>query len=140
MASDADVKRIARTLCLETEGCCCVFSEVASCGNADRLYSRFARAAIAAMPGQPPLMADAGEIGDLTPGPITFVPMGWRPIETAPRDGHRQILGKLPNVPAGSAYYVAIGSYDSRRKVWGDDEGDDFLQQPTHWMPLPDPP
>ena len=51
----------------------------------------------------------------------------WQPIETAPRDG-AEILG----------YHQSLGvwivSWDS------DEEGFSPGFQPTHWMPLPEPP
>lgn len=66
----------------------------------------------------------------------------WQPIETAPRDGtdilvwdgERRTMtlwGKVSHVPI-------FGFLD----VWGCDAEDIDLMdpQPTHWMPLPDPP
>lgn len=60
---------------------------------------------------------------------------GWQPIETAPKDGHR-LLGytdewRLP-FPI---------RWDVRRLggAWIMDNGS-VKSQPTHWMPMPDPP
>lgn len=65
----------------------------------------------------------------------------WRPIETAPKDG-RVILA------------WSVGANDSEAQLmWWDGEPDDGLEaywcvnyegktslDPTHWMPLPEPP
>ena len=59
--------------------------------------------------------------------------MKWQPIETAPRDGT----------------YIDIWSPRDGRvtEVFWDTEGDDWVSlctvwsgNPTHWMPLPEPP
>lgn len=56
--------------------------------------------------------------------------MIWQPIDTAPRDGSRVLLScpyyrraviGAYNVPAGGWVEATIGE----------------LEQPTHWMPLP---
>ena len=54
----------------------------------------------------------------------------WQPIETAPKDG-REILGWF-----GSASVIRwhIGT----ESFWTD--GFMRLREPTHWMPLPEPP
>ena len=64
----------------------------------------------------------------------------WQPIETAPRDGTR-ILFYTPHDPeTGWLEFVAESHYDKHGLV------DTFVSQwqdglePTHWMPLPDPP
>jgi hypothetical protein len=63
----------------------------------------------------------------------------WQPIETAPKDGSVVLLAKRSNVigphqfiehkgPCGKQWYSAYQlSY-----IW--------VEHPTHWMPLPDPP
>jgi len=76
----------------------------------------------------------------------------WRPIETAPKDGTRIIVGKHAGYVmawASSAYWFDQPPYrhgpkfkgtrgTERRRGWTD--GMDTLATPTHWMPLPAPP
>lgn len=66
---------------------------------------------------------------------------GWRPIETAPRDGTRVLVWR----PRESDDHVAHAGVDH----WRDDNAGGGsgswyrsrrYQQPTHWMPLPAPP
>jgi hypothetical protein len=75
---------------------------------------------------------------------------GWRPIETAPRDGTEIIL----NVPRwGGGFIVAAGHWvphDDRGGDWwwaNESSGDyhaspitDDHGHPTHWMAYPAPP
>jgi len=59
----------------------------------------------------------------------------WQPIETAPGDGRRMLL-------AGTAEgfsWLTIGSFDTARDAWVSDVNL-RLREPTHWMPLPEPP
>jgi len=56
---------------------------------------------------------------------------GWKPISTAPKDG-TEILGYW----ARSKVY---GLTEWRGDGWIDEEGDP-VSDPTHWMPLPEPP
>ena len=72
----------------------------------------------------------------------------WQPIETAPKDGTRIILGKAAGYVmawAGSGYWFnrepcphhppcKPGTHTG----WTD--GLDTYATPTHWMPLPPPP
>lgn len=80
---------------------------------------------------------------------------GWRPIETAPRDGTTIMLwhGK-----SGLRDRVVVGAYDKDAEYpWRflnnpfpliefqhgeDDNGMEnaFTSEPTHWLPLPQPP
>lgn len=71
---------------------------------------------------------------------------GWRPIESAPKDGVYQ-----DGHNHYSAYIlVCSGHYDTPRRArwWFRDDSDssDFIADggvavyPTHWMPLPEPP
>ena len=77
----------------------------------------------------------------------------WQPIETAPRDGTRIILAKI--IPAdedreAGVWWVCGGRWQTehilsgtggkirRQAQWTD--GVDNLGEPTHWMPLPEPP
>ena len=61
--------------------------------------------------------------------------MKWEPISTAP-------MGKRVLVYAGG--WVQVGCYEVERAYTREDEGwygDDARPvEPTHWMPLPDPP
>ena len=63
--------------------------------------------------------------------------MTWQPIETAPTDG-TEVL-----VYARGSYAVAFWSGKEWRDMgdigWAGMYGDDG-NQPTHWMPLPEPP
>ena len=55
--------------------------------------------------------------------------MEWQPIETAPKDGMVLVWDGYPRIAW------------QERGVWRD--SDEFFAQalnPTHWMPLPDPP
>lgn len=55
--------------------------------------------------------------------------MQWQPIETAPTDGDTVIIHDKG--------FVAEGHY-----AWGSwwDNATECLRNPTHWMPLPEPP
>jgi len=79
--------------------------------------------------------------------------MEWQPIETAPKDGTRILIGRLDgNVGIDAIeicdWYVIERShyehveYDLYRKVM--DEPNESWNgnghRATHWMPLPDPP
>jgi len=62
----------------------------------------------------------------------------WRPIETAPKDGSDIIVYRpkhdgtyIPQV--GIDWWMTKGI----RPCWGKSRAD---CQPTHWMPLPEPP
>jgi len=62
----------------------------------------------------------------------------WQPIETAPKDGRNIILG--------CAIYVDAGYWDEGGwALYPDDSNPPdycmrFRPEPTHWMPLPEPP
>lgn len=57
----------------------------------------------------------------------------WRPIETAPKDGTKLLLW-AGNAVVGQWYAKVVGT-----PVWSVSwNGDEF--EPTHWMPLPEPP
>ena len=63
----------------------------------------------------------------------------WEPIESAPRDG-RQILtwrgdSYVVHVQGGSWYQTSFWSTHRQCFVGWPKES-----EPTHWMPLPDPP
>lgn len=60
---------------------------------------------------------------------------GWRPIDTAPRDGSRILL--CWNDSATLSPHVELG----KRKgfTWANTYGHPFSGEPTHWMALPEP-
>lgn len=60
--------------------------------------------------------------------------MDWRPIETAPKDGTAVLLN-LPEMGD-----VVSGAFCDGR--WEDNGMAQcrFMGDPTHWMPLPEPP
>lgn len=79
-------------------------------------------------------------------------PTGWRPIETAPKNGKFMLLYVPSGLESGT---VTVGAYwkeDQRTASGRFREGHwdgwlgmdaDILPSwcdPTHWMPLPDPP
>ena len=77
--------------------------------------------------------------------------MEWQPIETAPKDGTNILAWNYnPNYlvnPYIAWFGVDLNEADDRKKEWLTGDGDDFSTghyftpcQPTHWMPLPEPP
>lgn len=60
--------------------------------------------------------------------------MEWQPIETAPRDGTRVLLGY-----EGAADYD-ICVWHAALGNWFNEYSHPVPITPTHWMPLPDPP
>ena len=61
----------------------------------------------------------------------------WQPIETAPR-GYTQIVIAMFE---GDARVWAFVAYMNENDIWED--GEDVIanaDDPTHWMPLPEPP
>lgn len=66
---------------------------------------------------------------------------GWQPIETAPKDGTHVIFataydGKIVHSVHSGAWGPA---YDRGPNAWVEDY-DYKICEPTHWMPLPQPP
>lgn len=82
--------------------------------------------------------------------------MQWQPIKTAPKDGTRILLfwpsfdrwidvgwwkknlrlveiGEIDGIPVSAGYF-------SNSTEWDDYEMAKVGNEPTHWMPLPDPP
>ena len=57
----------------------------------------------------------------------------WKPIETAPKDGRRVLLWRDGN-PLGE--WPFMGFWNDYWVIYIDGQTID----PTHWMPLPDPP
>ena len=76
--------------------------------------------------------AVSGVAADTTP--TEPAPSGWRPIETAPKDG-RVILGRWSDED------IATIAYRDGSWIWTMD-GDGWRDNlgPGHWMPLPPPP
>jgi hypothetical protein len=75
--------------------------------------------------------ASARENGRKGGRPARFV---WRPIESAPT-GERDVL--LVNTRTGTIVIGSRSSHDTTLR-WYPDEAN--YCDPTHWMPLPDPP
>lgn len=90
----------------------------------------------------------------LSPPPDTVPDDGWRPIETAPKDG-TQILVACPKAVGVVAWEWVIQSKGLGWWRWqagpveaayGDYDPspiagkDDLSGEPTHWRPLPPPP
>jgi len=61
--------------------------------------------------------------------------MDWKPIETAPKDGH--FLVWLPAPMLGSNIQVMRAG---KVALIGGQFAFDVEDVPTHWMPLPEPP
>lgn len=64
----------------------------------------------------------------------------WQPIETAPRDG-TPLLGFVPSYYQGKGGICLLIWLKNAREPdghWYD--GHAFKTDPTHWMPLPEPP
>lgn len=59
----------------------------------------------------------------------------WQPIETAPKDGTVVLLWCKPPKNRGTRTRIARFAYNR----WSSHSSCHALQ-PTHWMPLPDPP
>ena len=57
----------------------------------------------------------------------------WQPIETAPKGDNQLILY--------CGEFICVGRWSDYYKEWEDDLGIGGLRkQPSHWMPLPNPP
>jgi len=60
----------------------------------------------------------------------------WQPIETAPKNGMRILLGGKLKVGSGHFWDNKSKQHPRKRWVW-----DGYPKiEPTHWMPLPSPP
>ena len=62
--------------------------------------------------------------------------MEWQPIETAPKSA-RVLFYWLEGI-SGRGTALEIGAHELGE--YYDFDGAPFLSDPTHWMPLPDPP
>ena len=72
--------------------------------------------------------------------------MDWHPIETAPKDG-TILIGKIPNENPDLNREIkwAVGWCSLYKWEWAGMKKATWLKlneehQPTHWMPLPEPP
>jgi hypothetical protein len=71
---------------------------------------------------------------------------GWQPIETAPKDRTTILIfkpGTLYNGEPAPWYDVARWDYvdnDQSEMGWASQDGCLSCVEPTHWMPLPEPP
>jgi len=77
----------------------------------------------------------------------------WQPIETAPRDGTSILIHNnyAPGLENGVAHHCWAGN-TLVASWWADDDNGEWVVyiglvedpsvqfEPTHWMPLPDPP
>lgn len=64
----------------------------------------------------------------------------WQPIETAPRDGTPVLLLFDDGLMEVGRHY---GHEADHHNGWWSNDGLDYdygLDNPTHWMPLPEPP
>lgn len=61
----------------------------------------------------------------------------WQPIETAPKDG-------IDIIVSDSGELVSVAFWDKDEGKWLDSMNhngyDHATRNPTHWMPLPEPP
>lgn len=69
----------------------------------------------------------------------------WQKIETAPRDGTRIILFTTTEGDVDMEEYLALTQAGPVKEVqvgWWDGIGwqAEMIGNPTHWMPLPEPP
>jgi hypothetical protein len=63
--------------------------------------------------------------------------LGWQPIETAPKDGERILVAR----PFATINANMVGEdYWADRLQGGCWARSTPMAQPTHWMPLPEPP
>ena len=81
----------------------------------------------------------AGPISPLTPA-VGYREgtrnMTWQPIETAPKDFTRIWACRAGAPRVSGEIYWSTG----KRPKWRDAGGNPLLWEPTHWMPIPEPP
>ena len=66
--------------------------------------------------------------------PAPAIPAGWQPIETAPKNG-RILISRVGHP------WVFAAEWSERHRHWATGPSlMDFFANPTHWMPLPQPP
>lgn len=63
----------------------------------------------------------------------------WLPIETAPKDGTRILLGKIVGHPAHptALWWAVCGAWSKRFNNWNDGIEPAGLAQPNYWCELP---
>ena len=75
--------------------------------------------------------------------------MEWQPIETAPKDGTKILIGKVGSKLICTAHWEIEPewAYKGSSPCWASYMADDDYYSlyfdsdwPTHWMPLPTPP
>jgi len=67
---------------------------------------------------------------------------GWRPIETAPRDGTRMLVtgGGLQDEVEAASYNPVVACWNTESYTLDDrDDEAEGYSRPSHWMPLPAP-
>ena len=63
--------------------------------------------------------------------------MEWQPIETAPKDGTAILL----SIPGNKNPCAHVGFFHHDTDQWRERIlGANFVNYPSHWMPLPKPP
>lgn len=71
---------------------------------------------------------------------------GWQPIDTAPHDGTVVLVygHYLDSHGRSPKFFVEAALYSEHLAGWGNPSvwiaGGDVLPDPSHWMPLPEPP
>lgn len=65
----------------------------------------------------------------------------WQPIETAPKEG-RMVLAKYVghHDHPTTLWWLTLGQWSWKYGNWNDGIEPCGLADPTHWMPLPEPP
>ena len=69
--------------------------------------------------------------------------MEWQPIDTAPKDKFVLLAGPSGYTTIETVFATGRTCSDYRVGRWIDHANDDLTDwgfNPTHWMPLPDPP
>ena len=65
----------------------------------------------------------------------------WQPIDTAPKNGSPILVFWNYVLDGKSWTCYAITRWDEQAHEWTDvEDSDDYFSEPTHWMPLPEPP
>ncbi len=64
----------------------------------------------------------------------------WEPISTAPKDGLTSILGYQRFESGGERMLTMMWSERGGHWSWRADVHSFIAFEPTHWMPLPEPP
>lgn len=63
----------------------------------------------------------------------------WQPIRTAPKEENSTILG-CAKIYNEWVIEITTWQYWAPQRYWASYSFDRFGPQPTHWIPLPDPP